>query len=484
MARLNIESIFVGLRRAWHPPSSAVEASFTQLSGVLSRLFERLRSDPDLAFLDRELYKDLGDTLDRLAGAPAETRPPTAAEFRKGFYFCNSLIQFMEDVYHDLHLEGEYRHPDNRGWMNLFQHWTTSDTFRMTWAVSASTYGLRFQEFCRRHLRLELGTAALVAVYEQAAGARRVPAILDRLESDFLQRMRRSHLKGQPNPLAARAAAVYAGRLVVPTARAAERAVFDQAPADLEEAGRDLLAFTFGFAVLDPAGNLMFIRVRRHLRNLGLGRLLMRLLVARLGLRDCELPEPPELALLGLRGVATDRIENLFKSVVNEAALERSKPDAGRDGPTGGPGDGPYTGAVRPPRVTWGHALGLLYWLLAWEGDRSLTTGELAEVSRALTRWLGPEFEVEDVLSVAQESLDWYLDARPSTQVLERECEWILGTLRREEWFDDAVRARIHEDLANIALADGQVTGAEATLGRNILRELGAGGDAGDGEAP
>jgi hypothetical protein len=63
----------------------------------------------------------------------------------------------MESVYVDLNLDQESEHPDNRGWMNFFRHWSWSGMFRVTWAISAATVGARFQTFCERHLDLTLG---------------------------------------------------------------------------------------------------------------------------------------------------------------------------------------------------------------------------------------------------------------------------------------------------------------------------------------
>jgi hypothetical protein len=91
----------------------------------------------------------------------AQARKPgwkyTAPEIRNGFYLSSALIQLMESVYVDLQLDDEYRHPDNRGWINLFRQWTESPLVRATWAVSAGTYGARFQTFCKRRLGLLRG---------------------------------------------------------------------------------------------------------------------------------------------------------------------------------------------------------------------------------------------------------------------------------------------------------------------------------------
>src|SRR5262249_52518608 len=78
-------------------------------------------------------------------------------ELQSGFYICNAVFQLFEDVYVDLKLEDEYDHPDNRGWMNFFKHWSWAPMFRVAWTISASNYGARFQNFCARHLELTVG---------------------------------------------------------------------------------------------------------------------------------------------------------------------------------------------------------------------------------------------------------------------------------------------------------------------------------------
>lgn len=83
--------------------------------------------------------------------------PSEPPNIRKGFYLCNLMMQLMENVYTDLNLQSEYNHPDNRGWMNLFRHWSWSGMFRVSWTISACTFGARFQKFCETHLDLDIG---------------------------------------------------------------------------------------------------------------------------------------------------------------------------------------------------------------------------------------------------------------------------------------------------------------------------------------
>ena len=63
----------------------------------------------------------------------------------------------MEDVFLDFDLDQYHDHIDNRGWMNLFQHWAWSGMLCATWAMTGSMFDPRFQRFCRSHLDLRPG---------------------------------------------------------------------------------------------------------------------------------------------------------------------------------------------------------------------------------------------------------------------------------------------------------------------------------------
>ena len=106
--------------------------------------------------------------------------PPSAEERRAGFYVCNEMLQLMEDVFLDFDLDQYHDHIDNRGWMNLFQHWAWSGMLCATWAMTGSMFDPRFQRFCRSHLDLRPGTPGvataapvLAAVGRRVAGAGR-----------------------------------------------------------------------------------------------------------------------------------------------------------------------------------------------------------------------------------------------------------------------------------------------------------------------
>jgi hypothetical protein len=161
LAKITTEDLFVELAETWHPPSSAPPDAFTRHTQTTVRIYDELRKNEHLSFLSAQIYpewwvmKDSKNPPDTLR--PLYEQMPGDEERKAGFYLCNSVLQLFEDAYVDLNLEDEYDHPDNRGWMNLFKHWSWAPMFRVTWTICASNYGARFQTFCERHVGLKIG---------------------------------------------------------------------------------------------------------------------------------------------------------------------------------------------------------------------------------------------------------------------------------------------------------------------------------------
>lgn len=163
LAGLSKEQLFVELAQEWHPPSVATAESFTKHTRNIVALYDELRENKHLAFLSeyiypewRVLFNEGGFAMDTDKPLRAQL-PKTPEQLRAGFYICNSAFQLFEDAYVDLHLEEEFDHPDNRGWMNLFKHWSWAPILRVTWTMCAGNYGARFQRFCEQHLGLSIG---------------------------------------------------------------------------------------------------------------------------------------------------------------------------------------------------------------------------------------------------------------------------------------------------------------------------------------
>jgi len=121
-------------------PSLHNTGQFTQHTTRLMEIWSELGGNPDFHTLDKEL-----------AGSWPEH---ASSGFRSVFYLCGEMIQLMENVYLDLGLEETWHHPDNRGWQTLFNTWAKSPAIQKTWELTSRTYGLRFQHFCHRQLKL------------------------------------------------------------------------------------------------------------------------------------------------------------------------------------------------------------------------------------------------------------------------------------------------------------------------------------------
>lgn len=146
-ARAEMEEWLLRMEKSWGPVSPFTAGNFSRHAERLTEIWNAVRGDQELAFLDAELFP--GSTH---VGA-LET-PPTTAGTRKGAFLCLSLIQLMENVYVDLNLESAFDHPDNEGWNKLFTRWALSPVLRATYTGAKATFGTRFQSFCERELTL------------------------------------------------------------------------------------------------------------------------------------------------------------------------------------------------------------------------------------------------------------------------------------------------------------------------------------------
>jgi hypothetical protein len=187
------DDFFHALRSYWDPIPVSIQNSFLQQTSELMKLEATLSTNPGLMEYDQEIYPELayifGDhhkdedapprqldqRYDREAevaesegnnryGAPVTrlndgrangwnpNRP--GAEQRAALHFCNLQIQLMENVFYDLRLAQYYAHSTARGWMNLFQRWASTQTFRLLWPSLRSTYSKDFVDFAEYQLNL------------------------------------------------------------------------------------------------------------------------------------------------------------------------------------------------------------------------------------------------------------------------------------------------------------------------------------------
>jgi hypothetical protein len=293
----DVEGLIVALKSIWHPPAKGGAAAFTRHTETLDAIYERLRNDPQLRFLDAQIYPNWKAIA---AGTKYEVPleqwlPDTYGELREGFYLCNTVIQLMENVYHDLELETQFDHPDNRGWMNLFRHWAWCNMFRVTWAMSAATYGARFQSFCKRHLELALGAVEIQDIQKTGSiGA------LNFLEENLVSQLVTQHA-------GLRRDALQLDRVEVVVSNPQEATKSIRLPVGL--------AITVATAT---GKELVFFRIQDHLRRMGLARVALRKLIEKREVTRARAVCLTKPALETVGKAEQDRFERLFRSVQYE----------------------------------------------------------------------------------------------------------------------------------------------------------------------
>jgi hypothetical protein len=269
------EEQFNLLKEFWYPHSHAVETLFTRNTVELNKIVLEIKKDQDLDFMDAHVYPEWEHLIPKPGAPVSGPKPDSESEtgsdkdpdttpglnlwlptephkIRKGFYLCNLMMQLMENVYTDLNLESEYNHPDNRGWMNLFRHWSWSGMFRVAWTISACTFGARFQKFCETYLDLDLGD---LIVEKHGNIETAIEEELNPFEQKIVENFKRA--KGY------RFKTIFLLKLKVTD------------PIDQ----RNYKTFHFGFVLVNEKNKIIFFRIQDHLRKMGLGRMALKKLV-------------------------------------------------------------------------------------------------------------------------------------------------------------------------------------------------------------
>ncbi len=303
-----MEEIFNQLKEFWYPQSLANKKFFTHHSSELSNIFNQIKSNPDLKFMDSQIYPEWHELMDDTRNKAKElivALPETDAEKRAGFYTCNQMIQLMENVYTDLRLEEYYNHPDNRGWLNLFTIWSWSSMLRVTWAICACTYGAKFQKFCER--RLELCESDV-----------QVDNLGTFTKEDLINQESRHKLKFSLNPYEQK---ILSDFIVLPSSAPRSLYAF-QIRVTNPVSNDDYINFCFGFALvmIDSKAKKMeieYFRIQDHLRRMGLGRKAMQHCVIKLlQENDPDFEQTEELSVSNLQylaGISLKDIDVSFK---------------------------------------------------------------------------------------------------------------------------------------------------------------------------
>ncbi len=271
------DSVFHQLHSIWAPASASTHKNFTRHVHSLQQLTEELKASSQLAFLDEQIIPEWPYLLSGEAAVesdPARMWLPEGDHLRRlGFYYCSRFIQLMEAVYLDLDLDSEWRHPDNRGWMNLFKHWSWSGMFRATWAVSAAMHGARFQRFCRQRLDLSYRDPQVRGPL-RVANSRDLKKLLENvhaeLEDDGSNRVKTNFVENAC--IEARIKKLHGRDDVAPAEFLVAQIVLSIDVPEIPGKSLDFpIACALAFRAADAGTQIVYFRVRDHLRRMGLG---------------------------------------------------------------------------------------------------------------------------------------------------------------------------------------------------------------------
>ena len=150
---LSADEIFNGARWEWYQSPERRDEKILELTGRLTALERQLREEAPASFI-REMYPE----LDTLSPNTAHTKPPSVSpkpeEMSATLHFLIQMIQLMEDVWVASYLETHWNDPNNLGWMNTFQRWAYTPSFRLWWPILKPMYGRKFRRFMEERLSL------------------------------------------------------------------------------------------------------------------------------------------------------------------------------------------------------------------------------------------------------------------------------------------------------------------------------------------
>lgn len=252
------EDIFLNLRKRWQPETPH-RSRCPRHTEELNRIIRSLREDERLTFLAYQLFPEFWQLQSATCEQPdlSNYRLPSDPDVLwAGLLACTEIIRSMETVYLDLELDvnAYFEHPDNRGWVNMVRHWRWSPMFQVSWALSASSFGARFQTFCEQRFGLgtfeiELRESLEVSALTQPSEALRSRTGLNFHELDDLRHRFEAHdTATKIIPLAIRIA-------LLGTA----------------DANWSSVLFNCGLAVVRHR-KLAYLRIQDHLRSMGIGR--------------------------------------------------------------------------------------------------------------------------------------------------------------------------------------------------------------------
>jgi len=134
-----LDSLFQDLAALWYSSSALTPGVASKHADAYTALMNKMASDAQLRFLDEQVNK--------AGNGPVQQLTPELE--LKVKFFMLELIQLMENVWADFHMESleNRNNPNNAGWMGVFVRWSGGQYFQTVWNASHGDYNPLFQKF-------------------------------------------------------------------------------------------------------------------------------------------------------------------------------------------------------------------------------------------------------------------------------------------------------------------------------------------------
>lgn len=158
-----VENAFLAAGQRWHCAPEDLNEVFLQLTERCAALETDIRLNAPASFR-AEFFPEVAEVLGQKP--PAESQDPD--EVGKVLQFLLLICQVMEDAWVGAQLDRYWSHPLNEGWMNYFQRWASTPSFRLWWPILRPTYSDGFREFVKERFDLRLSGDGRDGPREQA----------------------------------------------------------------------------------------------------------------------------------------------------------------------------------------------------------------------------------------------------------------------------------------------------------------------------
>ena len=146
------QQVFCDAFQKYFPAPDDLQASVTLHSKRFSKFQQRLRGESTRhSRLVTEICPELRVFK---TSEPVSDEIPLQEEQRSLLILLTEMTQVMEDAFGGCRLATHANHPLNLGWINLFERWGNTPTFRSWWPILQPLYGDDFRKFMNREVGL------------------------------------------------------------------------------------------------------------------------------------------------------------------------------------------------------------------------------------------------------------------------------------------------------------------------------------------